>query len=98
VLLWENKDGGKKLVAWTAPSAGGLPDELQEHRITVEGVAGKAPVVTLNDTASVVSGDPWSVGLTGAPVFITLPQGANPVATKTVPGSLNAATGPAAKN
>lgn len=84
VLLWESKDGGKKLVAWTAPSPGSAPDQAQDHSVTIEGLKGSVTIVDLAGKASVVSGSPAAFKMTAAPIYIQVSEGANPSEAKVV--------------
>ncbi len=93
VLLWQNKDGGKKLVAWTAPPSKSTPDKTQNHSITITGLAGNVSFVDILGKSETASGSPASFKLTGAPIYIQVPTGANPAGSKVVAGTLKAAKG-----
>lgn len=63
VLLCENVTGEKKLVAWTCPPAGGMPDEVWDHDIAVDQGTGKEAL---------------AIKLTGKPQYVAVAAGAKP--------------------
>ena len=81
VLLFQNDAGRRKLVAWTAPPAGGTPDEAREHNVAVGLRQGPGlDVVSVNGKVSQVlpTVDQLELKLTGAPQYVTLPEGVQP--------------------
>lgn len=82
VLVWENKAGEKKLVAWTAPPKKESPDKAKSHDVSISGLSGTVKAVDLAGKDLPASGNPVKVKLTGAPCYITVPSGARPVASK----------------
>ncbi len=91
ILLFENKAGARKLVAWTSPPAGASPDETPNHSVTVDGTGGGSfAVVDLLGKSSQVQGSPLKLDLTGAPQYVTLPAGTKPGGSKIVPGTMQA--------
>ncbi len=74
VLLFQNKTGKRKLVAWTAPLPGGTPDETVNHRVALELVKGSSvDIVDLNGGVKKVPTD-LQLELSGAPQYVSLPQ------------------------
>ena len=90
LLLFENKAGQRKLVAWTAPPPGGAPDEAKEHVIALETDVSFAVAGLAGDTEKVASGIPLT--LTGAPQYVDLPANVKLVGSRT----LRATAAPAA--
>lgn len=75
VLLFENSDGERKLVAWTAPPAGGAPDEAREHGLTIEiGQQPRFDTVQLDGAASQTPATLFLM-LSGAPQYVAVPRG-----------------------
>jgi len=76
VLVCENEAGGRKLVAWTAPSPGGPPDEAKPHDAavhivkSVEGadLDGKPRQIDISTGAIQLT-------LSGAPQYVEVPAG-----------------------
>jgi hypothetical protein len=63
VLLCATGKGDRKLVVWTAPPAGGAPEETWEHDVALDMGAG---------------GEPLALKLTGRPKYVAVPAGAKP--------------------
>jgi hypothetical protein len=75
VLLFENEDGDRKLVAWTAPPPGGAPDEAKPHHAAIhtsESLAAVDPNGKPAENEAAVS--PIRVTLTGAPQYVAVPD------------------------
>lgn len=73
VLLWGNKEGAQKLVAWTAPPPKSNPDQAQKHAITIDGLSGNVAVVDLLGRTSSATD---AVKLSASPIYIEVPKGA----------------------
>jgi polysaccharide biosynthesis protein PslG len=61
VLEWTDSAGNRKLVAWTAPPAGGAPDEFIPHDLVIPVTGG--------------SGETLTLAITGEPQYIAIPKG-----------------------
>jgi len=85
-VLFENSEGARKLVAWTSPPAAASPDQTLDHPALLLGVSGNLQVVDIAGSASTISGDPAQVDLTGSPLYVTLPGGAEVTLLKALPG------------
>jgi polysaccharide biosynthesis protein PslG len=92
VLLWQNQEGARKLVAWTAPPPGGTPDEAQPHLVTVElsNQPGFDIVAVTGDRRQ--QAHTVLLSLSGAPQYVAIPGGVEVarVATAPVPRSTTA--------
>jgi hypothetical protein len=82
LLLFQDKAGNRKLVAWTAPAQGGSPDEFKEHQVIVETRPADAKGVTLT--------------LTGTPQYVTVAGNVELVKSTSVQGPQTASPAPAA--
>ena len=77
LALFSNADGAVKLVAWTSAKAGGSPDETMEHAVVVRTADPLSGAGMLGDAAKVPQG--IGLWLTGAPQYVALPKGVEPV-------------------
>ena len=91
VLLWEDRNGGKKIVAWTAPPADAGPEQTQNHSISIDGIAGNVPFVDIAGKSLTASGSPTTFPLTGAPISIPVARDINPKHSQIVPGTMKVA-------
>lgn len=72
VLMFANEDGDRKLVAWTAPAAGGAPDEARDHIVAIE--------TDRSFDVAGLDGKPQRIRavlhltLTGAPQYVAIPR------------------------
>ncbi len=82
ILVWENKAGERKLVAWTAPPHKESPDKAKSHNVTISGLSGAVKAVDLAGKDVSLTGNPVTVKLTGAPCYISVPRDARPGASK----------------
>ncbi|MEM1057698.1 MAG: cellulase family glycosylhydrolase [Verrucomicrobiota bacterium] len=78
VLLWENRDGGQKLVAWTAPPPKETPDKAEAREVTISGLSGDVPVVDIAGKELTASGNPTKFKISGSPIYIEVPTGKRP--------------------
>jgi len=78
VMLLENKSGGQKLVAWTAPAHKETPDKAKPHEITIGGISGKVNVVDIAGKALTADGSPTKFKISGSPIYIEVPKGSTP--------------------
>ncbi len=76
VLVFENAAGDRKLVAWTAPPAGGAPDEGRDHFVAIELGQGKTLSVVQHDGVATDTASGLPLLLTGAPQYVAMPKGA----------------------
>lgn len=78
LLLFRNGDGDAKLVAWTAPPPGGSPDDAELHTVTIE-IDGTTPLELVSLYGDIQFVQPLngelSLLLSGAPQYLTLPDG-----------------------
>ena len=75
VLRFTNKAGSVKMMAWTSPPAGGSPDEIVPHQITIPiEVTGSLETFQLygEQGTNIVQDGRITLNLTGAPQYITL--------------------------
>jgi hypothetical protein len=76
-LVFKNRAGDRKMVAWTSPPPQGAPDEAQEHDVAVDVL--KAPsfeVVSHTGEArkAMVTVGSIRLALSGAPQYVTVPE------------------------
>jgi hypothetical protein len=77
VLLFENAAGRSRLVAWTAPPPGGAPGEARPHEVAVSLVTATPGADLSGATREVeVSTGAIHLALSGAPQYVTVPEGA----------------------
>ncbi|HBC88109.1 MAG TPA: hypothetical protein DCZ94_14255, partial [Lentisphaeria bacterium] len=75
ILLFENKAGARKLVAWTSPPLKETPEKVKEHEVTVPVEAsGSLSIMDLMGKESAVEAvnGKLSLKLSGAPQYVTL--------------------------
>ncbi len=74
LLIWQDDSGNRQLVAWTAPPAGGAPDEARPHEVSIQTQPGaKFDVADLYGKTSTI--EPLKLTLTGSPQYVALPAG-----------------------
>src|SRR5690606_31632721 len=97
LLLWKDAAGNRQLVAWTAPPAGGTPDEARAHDVTIQTTPGGTfQLADVSGKTSTI--DQLKLTLSAMPQYVALPAGVELGAIATAaPAPLVVAQGPAAE-
>ncbi|HRU01344.1 MAG TPA: hypothetical protein P5239_06550, partial [Victivallales bacterium] len=75
LLLFQNAEGKKKIVAWTCPPPKESPDKAIPHTISIDlkpGETAEALNIFGEKTKAEVSAEKISVEISGSPLYITI--------------------------
>ncbi len=78
--VFANAEGARKLVLWTSAPFDGSPDETVDHAVLVRTSASAKPLEGVGMLGGRTSaGNGFALELTGAPVYLALPAGVEPL-------------------